>query len=227
MSNTNIIAKRSDGTSIENTPRKYRVLSGLGNIRNYFSQISYIDIHTEEIDIDKENDCFLIEANEYGELCRIVRFKKISEILSYLQIQFANEKLEAATAIYGNNKETIYELNTEDYALISRKFCTEETVFIKSSTQKVEEPIDIESEVTDEDEEIPLIPITKLHFRLMDDWFKYQDDYLKKYRRQQGQGLWFCWKIKTRYAMRQRVLYCLKIFAKWYKYIIVYLLNIE
>lgn len=172
-----------------------RMLPDIGNIRLYFSEIHYIDIHTEEIDVYKENSCFLIEANEYGELCKIVRFNNFSEILSYLNLQSVDENLGAITASYGSNKETIYNLDTQDYILISRTFSTEETIFITSSTKQVEEPIElgttdnIKDENTDEDVDPRLIPTTKLHFYFMNDWFKYQDDYLKKFRRQQGQEL--------------------------------------
>lgn len=173
--------------------RKDRMFPDVGNIREYFWEHPYLDIHTEIMDTKKEINALMIDHDDLGQLCKLIEFNTLSEILQHIGIVDHSESIDAISSNFSFHKETIYDIDSSDYVLISTTLKSGRILFMKSSTKQVEEPEKRENEVTEipklqgDEKEPRFIPETKLHFIFFQDWLAYQKT-LEKYKHQQGRN---------------------------------------
>lgn len=167
--------------------RKNRIFPDVGDIRCHFGTHPYLDIHQENIDIDKKSNCFLITKNAYGMLGKVQKFHSVADIFKNTNISCKELTIGSISAIFGANKETIYNIDSNDKVLISIELVSGEIFFLESSINMVEQPENMDGIESVEGGDKKLIPETKHHFIFLQEWLSYQDQFFKKIFKQQDQ----------------------------------------
>jgi hypothetical protein len=146
--------------------RKNKIFRDIGDIRHFFTPGPCSDVQIQHLNKDKAQKCILLKTNDQGKLLSMLCFDSLAKLLNNMNISVESESVDAISSTFPNYHEMIYQLNSQEFKLISRDFPSGEIVFLQSSFENIKE--------LQNEDEIILIPKMRKDFQFLQECLVFQ-----------------------------------------------------